>query len=697
MKKILIFVLFMSSTVLAQENPFLTPYTTPYQVPPFDQIKLEHYKPAFLEGMRVQKGEIEAIANATAKPTFENTVLAMETSGDLLSRVSTVFFNLSSSHTNKEMQQLSQELAPMLSRHSDDINLNEKLFKRVQTLWETRDKLKLNTEQNRLLELNYKAFVRSGAKLSNTEKEELRKLNGELSLLAVKFGNNILTETNAFELVIEKKEDLVGLPESLVQAAAQVAEQKGKKGAWIFTLQNASVMPFLQYSARRDLREKIWNAYQLRANNNNAADNKANALALANLRNQRARLLGYKNHAEYGLEQTMAKSPEKVYELLNQLWAPAVSNARVEEADIQKMMQAEGVEGPVKPYDWRYYTEKIRKQRFDLDEQEVKPYFSLAQVRQGIFTVTEKLYGLKFEELFNVPKYHPDVTVWKVSEKDGTEVGLLYMDMHPRSSKRGGAWMTSYRPQTMKAGKRIPPVISIVCNFTPPAGDAPALLSFDEVTTFFHEFGHALHGLLSNVSYRSMAGTSVARDFVELPSQIMENWAAEPAVLKMYAKHYKTGEVVPDGLIQKLEQSATFDQGFATTEYLAASLLDLDYHTQLEDIRVDVNAFEKKSMEKIGLITSIIPRYRTTYFQHIFSGGYSAGYYSYIWSGVLDTDAFSVFKSTDLFNPDKARSFRSNILEKGNTEDPMQLYKRFRGSEPKIDALLKKRGLVPRS
>jgi peptidyl-dipeptidase Dcp len=697
MKKILIFVLFMSSTVLAQENPFLTPYTTPYQVPPFDQIKLEHYKPAFLEGMRVQKGEIEAIANATAKPTFENTVLAMETSGDLLSRVSTVFFNLSSSHTNKEMQQLSQELAPMLSRHSDDINLNEKLFKRVQTLWETRDKLKLNTEQNRLLELNYKAFVRSGAKLSNTEKEELRKLNGELSLLAVKFGNNILTETNAFELVIEKKEDLVGLPESLVQAAAQVAEQKGKKGAWIFTLQNASVMPFLQYSARRDLREKIWNAYQLRANNNNAADNKANALALANLRNQRARLLGYKNHAEYGLEQTMAKSPEKVYELLNQLWAPAVSNARVEEADIQKMMQAEGVEGPVKPYDWRYYTEKIRKQRFDLDEQEVKPYFSLAQVRQGIFTVTEKLYGLKFEELFNVPKYHPDVTVWKVSEKDGTEVGLLYMDMHPRSSKRGGAWMTSYRPQTMKAGKRIPPVISIVCNFTPPAGDAPALLSFDEVTTFFHEFGHALHGLLSNVSYRSMAGTSVARDFVELPSQIMENWAAEPAVLKMYAKHYKTGEVIPDGLIQKLEQSATFDQGFATTEYLAASLLDLDYHTQLEDIRVDVNAFEKKSMEKIGLITSIIPRYRTTYFQHIFSGGYSAGYYSYIWSGVLDTDAFSVFKSTDLFNPDKARSFRSNILEKGNTEDPMQLYKRFRGSEPKIDALLKKRGLVPRS
>lgn len=681
----------MSSTVLAQDNPFLKPYTTPYQVPPFDEIKVEHYKPAFLEGMRVQKGEIEAIANSTAKPSFENTVLAMETSGDLLSRVSTVFFNLSSSHTSKEMQQLSQELAPLLSRHSDDISLNEKLFKRVQTLWETKEKLKLNKEQERLLELNYKSFVRSGAKLSDADKAKLRQLNGELSLLAVKFGNNILTETNAYQLVLDKQEDLAGLPESLVQAAAK------QDGKWVFTLQNASVMPFLQYSSRRDLRAKIWNAYQLRANNGNVADNKQNALQLANLRNEKARLLGYKNHASYSLEQTMAKTPEKVYELLNQLWSPALGNARVEEADILKVMQADGVEGPVQPYDWRYYTEKIRKQRFDLDEQEIKPYFSLAQVREGIFTVTEKLYGLRFEELKNVPKYHEDVTVWKVSERDGSEVGLLYMDMHPRSSKRGGAWMTSYRPQTMKAGKRVPPVISIVCNFTPPAGDTPALLTFDEVTTFFHEFGHALHGLLSNVNYRSMAGTSVARDFVELPSQIMENWAAEPAVLKMYARHYKTGELIPEALIQKLEQSATFDQGFATTEYLAASLLDLDYHTQMGEIQEDANTFEKKSMEKIGLISSIIPRYRTTYFQHIFSGGYSAGYYSYIWSGVLDTDAFSVFKSTDLFNQEKAKSFRENILEKGNTVDPMELYKRFRGSEPKIDALLRKRGLVPRS
>ena len=393
----------------------------------------------------------------------------------------------------------------------------------------------------------------------------------------------------------------------------------------------------------------------------------------------------------------MAKTPERVYELLNQLWAPALSNAKIEESDIRKLMLSEGVTGDVKPHDWRYYTEKIRKQRFDLDEQELKPYFSLEKVREGIFMVTEKLYGLKFEQVKNVPVYHPDVTAWKVTEANGTEVGLLYMDMHPRPSKRGGAWMTSYRPQATLKGKRVPPVISIVCNFTPPTADAPALLTFDETTTFFHEFGHALHGLLSNVNYRSMAGTAVSRDFVELPSQIMENWAADPEVLKMYAKHYKTGAVIPDALIEKLEKSGTFDQGFATTEYLAASLLDLDYHTQSSDIKIGANEFEKKSMEKIGLIASIIPRYRTTYFQHIFAGGYSAGYYSYIWSGVLDTDAYSVFKNTELFNPEKAASFRKNILEKGNTEEAMELYKRFRGSEPSITPLLKKRGLLPKS
>ncbi len=687
----------MVAQVSAQENPYLKEYDTPYQVPPFDRIKNEHFKPAFLEGMRIQKGEIEAVAHSSAAPTFENTIVAKENSGELLRKVSAVFYNLSSANTNKEIQALSQELAPVLSKHSDDIYLNDKLFKRVKTLWDKKDHLNLDKEQARLLELEYKAFVRSGANLSEADKEILRTLNGELSLLSVKYGNNVLSETNAYELILTDEKDLAGLPANLIEAAARTAKAKGKEGQWIFTLQNASVMPFLQYSPNRELRFKIWNAYQLRGNNNNDADNKAIAIRESNLRNQRARLLGYKNHAAYVLEQSMAKTPEKVYELLNQLWSPALANARIEENDIQKLMRAEGVTGPVQPHDWRYYTEKIRKQRFDLDEQELKPYFSLEKVREGIFMVTEKLYGLTFEEVKNVPVYHEDVTAWKVQEADGAEVGLLYMDMHPRASKRGGAWMTSYRPQTMKDGKRVPPVISIVCNFTPPTADAPALLTFDETTTFFHEFGHALHGLLSHVNYRSMAGTSVSRDFVELPSQIMENWAADPEVLKMYAKHYKTGAVIPDALIQKLEQSGTFDQGFATTEYLAASLLDLDYHTQGADITLGANEFEQRSMEKIGLISSIIPRYRTTYFQHIFAGGYSAGYYSYIWSGVLDTDAFSVFKNSDLFSPEKASSFRKNILEKGNTEEPMELYKRFRGSEPTITPLLKKRGLLPRS
>jgi peptidyl-dipeptidase Dcp len=697
MMKYLILFMAITMSVAAQDNPFMKEYSTPYQVPPFDKIKLEHYKPAFLEGIKIQQNEINAIANSSAKPTFENTILAKENSGELLRKVSTVFFNLSSANTNKEMQALSQELAPLLSKHSDDISLNEKLFKRVKTLWDTRASLKLNKEQERLLELDYKGFVRSGANLSDADKEKLRALNGELSVLSVKYGNNILAETNAFEMVIDDKKDLTGLPDNLIEAAANTAKAKGKDGKWVFTLQNASVMPFLQYSPNRELRFKIWNAYQLRGNNDNEADNKALAIKQSNLRNERARLLGYSNHAAYVLEQSMAKTPEKVYELLNQLWTPALANAKTEGNDIKKLMLSEGIAEDVKPHDWRYYTEKIRKQRFDLDEQELKPYFSLEKVREGIFTVTQKLYGLKFEQVKNVPVYHEDVTAWKVTEADGSEVGLLYMDMHPRASKRGGAWMTSYRPQGMKNGKRIAPVISIVCNFTPPTADAPALFTFDETTTFFHEFGHALHGLLSNVNYRSMAGTSVSRDFVELPSQIMENWAADPEVLKMYAKHYKTGEAIPDALIEKLEKSGTFDQGFATTEYLAASLLDLDYHTQSSDIKDGANEFEKASMDKIGLVSSIIPRYRTTYFQHIFSGGYSAGYYSYIWSGVLDTDAYSVFKSTDLFNQEKAKSFRKNILEKGNTEEAMELYKRFRGSEPSITPLLKKRGLLPKS
>lgn len=674
-------------------NPFFQSYNTPFNVPAFDKIKNEHFKPAILEGIKRNEAEINLIANNPEVPTFDNTILAMENAGQLLSEVNRVFGNYNSANTNDELQALAKEIAPNLSSHYDNISLNEKLFARVKTLWNNKESLNLNLEQAKLLENRHKSFVRSGANLSAIDKDKLRKINAELSITGLKYGQNLLAETNKYELVISDKKNLAGLPSQLVEAAASDAKAKGKAGKWVFTLSNSSVMPFLQYSSNRKLRQEIWNAYQMRANNDNEFDNKENAIKLANLRGEKARLLGYKSHADYVLEESMAEKPENVAKLLNDLWKPALEIAKVEAADIQKMMDKDGIKDKVQPYDWRYYTEKIRKERFDLDEQELKPYFSLENVRKGVFQVTENLYGLKFKQLNNIPVYHEDVTAWEVTEANGTHVGILYMDFHPRASKRGGAWMTSYRNQETKDGVRQAPVISIVCNFTKPTADAPALLTFDEVTTYFHEFGHALHGLLSDVTYKSLAGTSVPRDFVELPSQIMENWAAEPEVLKMYAKHYKTGETIPDALIQKLQKSGTFDQGFATVEYLAGSLLDIEYHSQTAAITLDANTFEKNAMQKIGLIDAIIPRYRSTYFQHIFSGGYSSGYYSYIWSGVLDTDAFEAFKTTTLFNPEMAKSFRENILEKGGTEDPMVLYKRFRGAEPSIQPLLRKRGL----
>lgn len=674
-------------------NPFFDTYSTPYQVPPFHLIKNEHFKPAILEGIKKQEAEIEAIVTNKEKPTFENTVLAMENSGKLLSRVSTVFYNLNSANTNEEIQSIAKELAPKLSAHNDNINLNDALFKRVKAVWDNQKNFKLNKEQAKILENLYKNFVRSGANLSEENKKRLREINSEMAVATLKYGQNILAETNSYELVISDKNDLLGLPNELIETAANDAKAKGKTGKWVFTLSNSSVMPFLQYSSNRKLRKEIWNAYQMRANNGNDKDNNVLAIKIANLRGEKARLLGYTTHADYVLEKSMAKNPETATKLLNDLWVPALKMVKKEAEDIQKMMQKEGINEPVQPYDWRFYTEKIRIERFNLDEQEMKPFFSLEKTREGIFTVCKNLYGLQFKQLNNVPKYHEDVTVWEVSEANGTHVGILYMDFHPRASKRGGAWMTSYRNQKMENGKRIAPVVSIVCNFTKPTENAPALLTFDEVSTFFHEFGHALHGLLSNVTYESLAGTSVPRDFVELPSQIMENWASEPEVMRMYAKHYKTGEVISDALIEKMQNAGTFDQGFVTTEYLAASILDMAYHTQKTAITSDAETFEKEAMNKINLPSTIIPRYRSTYFNHIFAGGYSAGYYSYIWSGVLDTDAFEVFKINGLFNQDFAKSFRKNILEKGGTEDPMELYKTFRGAEPSVEPLLRKRGL----
>ena len=692
----------ITSTTVAQkkqtnQNPFFEKYNTPYNVPAFDKIKVEHFKPAFLEGIKQQEKEIDAIASNTQKATFENTILAMENSGKLLSEVSTVFFNLSSANTNAEIQKIAQEVSPLMATHSDNINLNEKLFQKVNSLWQSKNQLNLGTEEAKLLENAYKRFARNGAKLDENAKNRLRQINAELSLLSVNFGQNILVDTNGFEMLIDKKDDLIGLPESIVQAAAETAKSKGHDGKWLFTIHNSSVMPFLQYSANRALREKMYKAYKNRGNNGGANDNNENAIKLANLRLEKAQILGYETFAHYALEETMAKTPEKVTSFLEDLWKPSLAKANEEIAEIKTMMNKDGISGDVQPWDYSFYSEKIRKAKFDLDEQELAPYFSIEGVREGIFMVTNKLWGLKFKQITNVPVYHPDVTSWEVMEADGTHLGVLFMDMHPRSSKRGGAWMTSYRPQTMKDGKRVAPVISIVCNFTKPTSTTPALLTFDEVTTFFHEFGHALHGLLSDVKYKSLAGTSVSRDFVELPSQVMENWAADPVVLKMYAKHYKTGAVIPDELIEKLERAATFGQGFATTEYLASSLLDMDYHSITAPISGKATDYEANSMKKYGLTSAITPRHSSTHFSHVFSGGYSAGYYSYIWSGVLDTDAFDQFKKTDLFSQEKAKSFRNNILSKGGTEDPMVLYKRFRGSEPSIEPLLKKRGLDKKS
>lgn len=675
------------------DNPLLADYETPFNVPPFDKIKDEHFKPAFEEALQIHNLEIDSIINNEEQATFVNTIVALEKAGSLLSKVSTIFFNLNSANTNDSIQALATQLAPQLSAHSDEINLNTKLFDRVKAIYAKKSTLGLDAEDNKLLEETYKGFVRSGANLAASDKEKLKKINSDLSVATTKFGQNLLAETNAYELVVSTKEELAGLPEALISAAAEVAKSKGKEGKWVFTLSNPSVMPFLQYASNRDLRKQIWEAYQLRGNNDNANNNNKILISIANFRLEKAKLLGYASHAAYVLEESMASNPNTVENLLKKLWAPALAKAKVEADDIQKEITVGRDTFQVAPYDWRYYAEKIRVKRYALNEEEIKPYLSLGAVREGAFSTAHKLWGLTFVALNNVPVYHPEVEVYEVKDKDGSHLGLLYADFFPRESKRGGAWMTSYRKQYKSGAERIAPVISIVCNFTKPVGEQPALLTFDEASTLFHEFGHALHGLLSNVKYKSLSGTSVPRDFVELPSQIMENWASEPEVLKSYAKHFKTGEAIPDSLITKMEKAGTFDQGFATVEYLSASLLDMSYHATTKPIAGDANAYEKNALHKIGLIDAIIPRYRSSYFQHIFSGGYSAGYYSYIWSEVLDSDAFAAFKEKGLYDQITAASFRRSILEKGGTGNPAEMYRAFRGADPDAKYLMIKRGL----
>lgn len=675
------------------DNPFFKKYSTPHQTPPFNEIKFEHYQPAFEEGIKQHKFEVDKIINNTEAPSFDNTITALEISGELLNKVSSVFFNLTSSNTNDAMQKLSSEMAPKLAKHGDEISLDLRLFERIKKIYSQKDKLNLTVEQNTLLEKYYKDFVRSGAELNDEQKAKLMKINEELSVLTIKVGQNILKETNNFELVIENEKDLAGLPENLIKSAAETAKRKGKEGKWVFTLHAPSIFPFLTYAENRELRKQILTAYANRGNNNNEFDNKKALSKIASLRNQKANLLGYKTHADYVLENSMAKSPDKVFEFLDKLWTPALRMAKEETAELQQMIDKEGNNFKLEAWDWRYYAEKLKKEKYSFDDEMLRPYFKLENVIQGVFDVSSKLFGLKFEKRNDIQTYHPEVTVFEVKEADGKHIGILYTDYFPRESKRGGAWMNAFRKQQKAKGENVTPIICNVGNFSKPTEGQPALISFEEVNTLFHEFGHALHGLLSNSVYPSVSGTSVPRDFVELPSQIMENWASDPEVLKMYAKHYQTGEVMPGELIEKIQASSKYGQGFASTEYLAASYLDMYWHSLTTDEEQDALTFEDNVAKKIGLIPEILFRYRSTYFNHIFSGGYSAGYYSYIWAEVLDADAFAAFKEKDIFDKATAKSYRDNILAKGGSEDPMVLYKRFRGAEPSVEPLLKKRGL----
>lgn len=690
---ILFVLLFLAAfATAADDNPFLTPYNTPFDVPPFDKIKVEHYLPALKQGIAQQQAEIQAIAANTAPPTFANTVESLDNTGALLRAVENVFTAMRSADTNDQLQAIAREVSPLLTRNRDDMFLNEKLFQRVKAVYDRKDQLNLSEAQQTILEEYYSNFVRGGANLSPENKDRLRKINEELGVLSLKFADNVLAEDSRFQLVLEQKNDLAGLPRWVIDEAAQVAANKGLTGKWVFTLVKTSIIPFLQFSEKRDLREKIFNAYITRCNHNDPLDNKMILTRIASLRIDKAKLLGYENFAQFMIERNMAKTPENVYKLLYELWNYALPAAKNEAAALQEVIDKEGGKFKLQPWDWWFYAEKLRKSKYNLDDDLVRPYFKLENVRDGAFQVANKLFGLKFIERTDIPKYHPDVHVFEVQEADGTHVGILYTDYYPRPAKQSGAWSGTLRRALKKESKIVTPVITNNGNFTKPTLDRPSLLNFDEVKTLFHEFGHGLNSLLSQSSFNR---PYTPRDFSELQSQIMENWALEPDVLKLYARHYQTGELIPQELIDKMKKAALFNKGFDNVEFLAAAILDMDWHTLKElanPDKFDVEKFEADSMNRIGLIPEIVVRYRSPYFGHIFRGGYSAGYYGYIWSEVLDADAFEAFKETSLFDPKTALAFRKNILEKSGSADAMVLYVRFRGAPPKIEPLLKRYG-----
>ena len=671
-------------------NPFFSVYNTPFDVPPFEKIMAKHYSKAFEKGMAEGRRDLDKILQNKEEPTFVNTIDPLDTMGKLLTKVSSVFFSQTSANTSDSLQKIEMEVSPKLSEYRDEILLNPVLFKKVKSIYENQSRFKLDDEQKFLLENLYKDFVRNGALLSGTDQDTLKKLNQEISILTVNFSQNVLSETNKFKLVIEKASDLKGLPQNVINGAAELAKNDSLEGKWVFTTQKPSMLPFLTYDDNHDIRKKLYDAYLTRGNHNDKLDNKKVLADIVTLRAKRAKLLGYKSHADLNLENRMAKKPSNVYALLDKLWTPALKVAGEELKEMQKIADREDAKYKIEPSDWWYYAEKLRKEKYNLDDSELRPYFKLDNVREGAFSVANKLYGVTFTPISGIPLPHPDAKAFEVKEADGSHLGVLYMDFYTRASKGQGAWCGSYRDHRWLDGKEINPVVTVVCNFTNPSNDIPSLLSLDDVKTLFHEFGHSLQGLFSINKYGT---TNTAMDIVELPSQIMEHWAIEPEVLKMYAKNYKTGEIMPDALINKIQKSSFFNTGFNNVELLAASILDMDYYTLEAPVNINIEKFEKDHLQKIGLIKEIEPRYRSTYFLHIV-GGYDAGYYCYTWAAVLDNDAFEAFKETGIFDKTTALSFRKNILAPMGITDAMQSFVNFRGREPNIEPLLKHRGLM---
>lgn len=684
----------MSNLTNAQ-NPFLAQYQTPHETVPFDRIKTAHYEPAILEGIKQQNAEIDAIVQNPEKPNFANTIEAYENSGELLDKVTAVFGNMLSAETNDDLQTLAQKIMPLLSEHSNNITLNKLLFARVNEVYQQKATLQLTKEQNQLLENIYDSFIRHGANLEGEAREQYRSLTTELSKLTLDFSENNLKETNRFQMLLTDKNDLAGLPEIILEAAAETAKNEGKEG-WLITLHAPSYVPFMTYADNRDLRHKLYTAYNTKCTQNNEFNNIDIVKKLVNTRMKIAQLLGYNNYAEYTLKERMAENSETVYKLLKQLLEAYTPAARQEYIEVQELARREqGNDFVVMPWDWSYYSNKLKDKKFNINEEMLRPYFELEQVKKGVFGLAEKLYGITFQKNTAIPVYHKEVDAYEVFDKDGKFLSVLYTDFHPREGKRSGAWMTSYKDQWIdpKSGEDSRPHISVVMNFTKPTENKPALLTFNEVETFLHEFGHALHGMLANSTYKSLSGTNVYWDFVELPSQIMENFAIEKDFLNTFARHYQTGEVLPNELIKRLVDASNFNAAYACLRQVSFGLLDMAWYTRNTDFEGEVKAYEREAWKDAQILPVVEEACMSTQFSHIFSGGYSAGYYSYKWAEVLDADAFSLFKQKGIFNQEIAYSFRDNILSKGGTEHPMELYKRFRGQEPTIDALLIRNGI----